>query len=235
MVQFNPEQHFLWHSSLAHIVYMITHNLFVRDVYKAKWLCRVKNIVDNYGLSYLWLNQSIIETNQAKQLIHTIIKWVASHNWYTYISTSSMCIMYRLFKKQLDFEEYVLSCNYRERISLKKYRCANSKIPVYNQIYMYATELCTLCDPNENGYEYHYIMICPCSRQSRELYLKHYARSNMLKSDYLFSSENKRTLSRLENSKSHLHFIIVSMLLSAISIILFYVIYNSCSLFVYMW
>ena len=24
-------------SSLAHIVYMIVHNLFVRDVYKAKW------------------------------------------------------------------------------------------------------------------------------------------------------------------------------------------------------
>ena len=29
-------------SSLAHIVCMIAHNLFVRNVYKAKWLCRVK-------------------------------------------------------------------------------------------------------------------------------------------------------------------------------------------------
>ena len=58
-------------SSLAHIVYMIAHNLFVRDVYKAKWLCRVKHIVDNCGLSYLWLNQSMMDTNHAKQLIHT--------------------------------------------------------------------------------------------------------------------------------------------------------------------
>ena len=33
-------------SSLVHIVYMIAHNLFIRDVhvYKPKWLCRVKNI-----------------------------------------------------------------------------------------------------------------------------------------------------------------------------------------------
>ena len=53
-------------SSLAHIVYMIAHNLFVRDVYKAKWLCRVKYIVDNCGLSYLWLNQSMMYNNQAK-------------------------------------------------------------------------------------------------------------------------------------------------------------------------
>ena len=107
--------------------------------------------------------------------------------------------MYRLFKKQLNFEDYLLSCNNRERISLTKYRCANSKIPVYNQIYMYETKLCTLCDLNVNGDEYHYIMICPYFRQSRELYLKHYfyTRPNMRKFSQLFSSENKRTLSRL--------------------------------------
>ena len=84
--------------SLAHIVYMIAHNVCVRDVYKAKRLCKVKNIVDNCSLSYLWLNQSMIDTNHAKQLIHTRIEEVALHNWYTDISTSSMCTMYRLFK-----------------------------------------------------------------------------------------------------------------------------------------
>ena len=74
-------------SSLAHIVYMIAHNLFVRDVYKAQWLCRVKHIVDNCGLCYLWLNQSMMDTNHAKQLIHTRTEEVALHNWYTDIST----------------------------------------------------------------------------------------------------------------------------------------------------
>ena len=123
--------------------------------------CRGKNIVDNCGLSYLWLNQSIIDINQAKQLIHRRIEEVALHNWYIYVSTSSMCTMYRLFKKQLNFEDYLLSCNNREQILLTKYRCANSKIPVCNQIYMYETESCTLCDFNVNGDEYHYIMICP--------------------------------------------------------------------------
>ena len=47
-------------SSLAHIVYMIAHNLFVRDVYKAKWLCRVKNIVDNCGLKTLCKEKKIM-------------------------------------------------------------------------------------------------------------------------------------------------------------------------------
>ena len=151
-------------SSLAHIVYMIAHNLFVRDVYKAKWLCRVKNIIDNCGVGYLWLNQYSMDIIQDKQLKNTRIEEVALHIWYTYISTSSMCTMYILFKKQLNFEDYLLSCNYREQISLTKHRCANSKIPVYNQIYMYETELCTLCDLNVNGDEYHYTMICPYFR-----------------------------------------------------------------------
>ena len=59
---------------------------------------------------------------------------------------------------------------------------------VYNQIYMYETELCTLCDLNVNGDEYHYIMICPYFRQRRELYLKHhfYTRPNMLIFSQLF-------------------------------------------------
>ena len=105
-------------SSLVHIVYMVAHNLFVRDVYKDKWLCRVKNTVHNCGLSYLWLNQSMVDTNPAIQLIHPKIEDAALHNWYTDISTSSMCTMYRLFMKQLNFEDYLLSCNYRERISL---------------------------------------------------------------------------------------------------------------------
>ena len=151
---FNKEE-----SSLTHIVNMIAHNLFVRDVYKVKWLCRVKNCVDNCGLGYLWLNQSMIGINQAKQLIHTRIEEVALHNWYTDISTSTMCTMYRLFKKQLNFEDYLLSCNYRERFSLTKYRCANSKISVYNQLYMYETELCTLYDLSVNGDEYQHTHI----------------------------------------------------------------------------
>ena len=127
---------------------MVEHNLFVRDVNKTKWLCRVKNIVDNCDLSYLWLNQSMININQAKKLIHTRIEGVVLHNLYTHISISSVCTMYRLFKQQLNFEDYLLSCNYRERISLTKYRYANSKIPVYNQIYMDETQLCILCDLN---------------------------------------------------------------------------------------
>ena len=39
--------------TLAHIIYLIALSLFVREEYKVDWLCRVNNIIDSYGLSYL--------------------------------------------------------------------------------------------------------------------------------------------------------------------------------------
>ena len=186
-------------STLAHIIYIMVLNLFVRDEYKVKWLCRVKNIIDSCGLSYLWFNQNKIDTKQSKQILHNRIADIALQNWYTEVFTSSMCTIYGRFKKQLDFENYLMSANPRERISMTKYRCANSRIPVYSQIYMYDTEACTLCNLKVTGDEYHYILICPYFRLNRELYIKpyYYRRPSMMKFEQLFSSKNKRTLSKL--------------------------------------
>ena len=58
-----------------------------------------------------------------------------------------------LFKKQCNFEKYLLMSNNLNRISLTKLRCSNSKIPVHIQIYLYATDRCTSCDLNLVGDE----------------------------------------------------------------------------------
>ena len=83
-----------------------------------------------------------------------------------------MCILYTLYKKHLDFERYLTISGNRDQVSLTKFRCASSKLPVYDQMYMYATDTCTLCDLNVRGDEYHYILICPFFKQNREMYCK---------------------------------------------------------------
>ena len=64
---------------------------------------------------------------------------------------------------------------------------------------MYDTEACTLCNLKVTGDEYHYILICPYFRLNRELHIKpyYYRRPGMMKFEQLFSSKNKRTLSKL--------------------------------------
>ena len=39
-------------NTLAHIIYMIALNVFLRNEYQTPWLCKVKDIVDTCGL--LW-------------------------------------------------------------------------------------------------------------------------------------------------------------------------------------
>ena len=52
-------------NTLAYITYIIVLNLFMRNQYKAHFLIRVNHILNNCGLSYMWLNQQTLHTNSA--------------------------------------------------------------------------------------------------------------------------------------------------------------------------
>ena len=113
------------------------------------------------------------------------------NRWYTNVSISSLCKQCRQFKQQLCFKKYLYMPNARERISLTKYRCTNSKFAIYNPIYLYDSALCILCNLNSTCAEYHYIMIYPFFRKERELY--YFIMPIMHKFVNLFCSTNKRT------------------------------------------
>ena len=160
----------------------------------------MKGILDNCGLSYIWLNQIFFDTSQCKSIIHKKrIEDMAHQKWYIDLSNSSMCITYKLFKTQLHFEKYLLNPNYKDRINLTKLRCSNSKIPIYSTIYMYDTQKCTLCNMDALGDEYHYVLICPFFKQIREQYLKsyYYIRPSNLKLEQLLCSSNNLVLLKL--------------------------------------
>ena len=118
-------------TSYASIIYRITLKLFISGEYKTQWLSRVKGILDNCGLSYIWLNQNCIDKSQCKSIIHKRIEDMAHQKWYIDLSNSSMCITYKLFKTQLHFEKYLLNPNYKDRINLTKLRCSYLYIVLY--------------------------------------------------------------------------------------------------------
>ena len=83
-------------NTLAYIIYRISLNLFCREEYKGKWLCKIKCILANCGLSYIWLEQDNINTKECKLVIHERIEDIELHSWLIDMSSSSMCIFYRL-------------------------------------------------------------------------------------------------------------------------------------------
>ena len=64
-------------TSYASIIYTITLKLFISGEYKTQWLSRVKCILDNCGLSYIWLNQNRIDKSKCKSIIHKRIEDIA--------------------------------------------------------------------------------------------------------------------------------------------------------------
>ena len=128
---------------------------------KVKRLIRINHILNNCGIAYMWLNQQTLHTKQCKLIIHNRLEDIAMQKWGNDMSTSSMCSGYKMFKKQLEFEKYLLNPNYGERIAMCKLRCANIKLPVYNRIFMFDTDICGLCNLCLPGDEYHNVLICP--------------------------------------------------------------------------
>ena len=115
--------------TFAYMVYMIALSLFRRDEYKSQWIKRVKYILDSCGVSYYVVPATRTFSTSTNRRYCTAKNGIL-------ISLQSMCKMYRIFKKQLDFENYLLHSKYRDRISLSKLRCKNSKLPNYKHIYM---------------------------------------------------------------------------------------------------
>ena len=101
-------------TSYASIIYTITLNYLLLVNIITQWLSRVKGILNNCGLPYIWLNQNLIDKSQCKSIIHKRIKDISYQKWYIDLSNSSMCITYTMFKTQLHFEKHFLNSNLKK-------------------------------------------------------------------------------------------------------------------------
>ena len=116
------------------------------DEYNAHWEIRVNHILNNCGLSYMWLNQQTLLTKQCKLIIQNQLEDIAMQKWCNDMSTASMCSGYKMFKKQFEFEKYYRNPKYDEIIAMCKLRCTHIKLLVYNITFMFDTDICGLCN-----------------------------------------------------------------------------------------
>ena len=72
---------------------------------------------------------------------------------------STKCILYKDFKPEFGFENYLLHAPYQYTTSITKFRLSNHKLPVERGRYLNiirSERTCDVCDMNVLG-EYHYI------------------------------------------------------------------------------
>ena len=114
--------------------------------------------------------------------------------------SNSLCINYKMFKCNLDFEKYLIILDEDLRITLTKFRCGSHNLPIsdrrYNGIMDY--HICPLC-ARDVGDEFHYVLVCPAFDFYRSKYIDnpHNYQPNIISFQNLFTSTNKHTLEKL--------------------------------------
>ena len=125
-------------------------------------------------------------------------------DWQRQVDTMNSCTTYRHFKPYFKCEKYLSLPKHYDRVNICKFRCRNIKIPVVTLGYAhqnveYENRKCQICDTNEVGDEYHYILKCPIFQLQRSRYLNEfYTRNpNREKLYLLFQNNNDIVLSKL--------------------------------------
>ena len=169
------------------------------------WTRNLKSILDRCGGSYI-LYEGVTRSN--KSFMCNTIKQNLSdqfqQEWSEKCNTSNKGIIYRLFTgDEFKKQSYLYSTMSSNIIrNLVRYRCANHHLPIEVGRWLKLERperICNLCNNNQVGDEYHYILECKYFKVQRSLYLhkKYTDRPNTLKFNSLFSTKNTTTLIKL--------------------------------------
>ena len=178
--------------------------LHEQNQHYSPWLKSIEQILNTSGYGNVWQNPDAVEHNWLKKTIERRLSDIYIQNWQQQVNTMSSCIIYRSIKPYFKSEKYLMLSNISDRISICKFRCRNTKIPVVilgyaNSNTAYENRLCSICDMNEVGDEYHYILKCPAFQDHRNQYLSEFytTNPNMDKFAQLFQSSNNTVLCKL--------------------------------------
>ena len=191
-------------TKISVLMFRLCSQLFLSSEYKLSWLNTVRSLLNDLGLSYMWLYGYSYSLHYFKNLVKQRLRDQFLQAWHQSINEQNSCITYRIFKESFCFEDYLLSLPPVFRLDLCKFRLSCHKLPIQTQRYINIPReerLCPLCDLNEIGDEFHYLFNCTNSllNNNRIFLLPRYLRKrpNVYKFNQLMYSKSKRTLINL--------------------------------------
>ena len=186
-------------SKICNIVYKTIYVLHNDDIIKLPWLSFVESTLNDLGLNDVFTLQHVTNVKNFKNLIKCRLADQFIQNWQSSVNNSSKCSVYRIYKKDFHFEDYLDILPKCLALSLLKFRVMNHKFPVefgrFQNIDR-SQRTCHLCTSNVLGDEFHYLFQCKYFLTDRKKYIKKYffQHSNCYKLDQLMNSKNKKEL-----------------------------------------
>ena len=187
---------------ISSILYRTMYNLHEKGIVHCEWVAKIKSILDNIGCTEYWIMQSIPNLNYFKSKVKSSLYDQYLQNWSSNVYNSSKCLNYRIYKTELKLEKYLLCLPTNLAIALCKFRCLNSNLPVEKGRFYgieRANRLCTLCNRQEIGDEFHYLFNCNHFINERRKYIPRnfYRYPNVFNFRNLMCSTDKNTLIKI--------------------------------------
>ena len=134
-----------------------------------KWINTIKGTLISVGKPELF-NKNIHNPKADKGNITKTLHDLFIQEWNAKTSQSSKGRNYNIFKENKEFESYLKLISKQLYSPLIKFRSSNHKLPVEVGRWkntLYAERKCSLCNKNNIGDEFHYLLICPFFQADR--------------------------------------------------------------------
>ena len=192
-------------NKLSSIIYKLMFKYYRNDINACTYLKHIRSCLIDVGLPHLWESQDVSSINllSFKSQVNQRLKDLFIQDWYSHIDNDSIFFNYKLFKESFKQEPFIHSLPTNCTITLIRFRTTNNSLPVnklrYDNIDR-AERICTKCNLNDIGDEFHYLFICPSFKRQRSELLPEYfiKRPNTLKYKELFNSEDKSVMLKLK-------------------------------------
>ncbi|MCG8034442.1 MAG: reverse transcriptase family protein [Candidatus Thiodiazotropha taylori] len=184
-------------SKLSYILY---RKLTETPSLNCKWVLKVKQILDECGMSEIWASQT--SNPHISKKVTERLKDQYLQKWNASLNNSTKGRNYGIFKESIQLEEYFLKLTPRFYIQLAKFRTANHRFPCEVSRWQNvetSENKCHLCNKQDVGDEMHYLLICPHFLEERKKFVKPYyfSRPNILKFRQLLNTQNGSDLKNL--------------------------------------
>lgn len=164
---------------------------------RMSWASYVKNILETYGFSEVWLYQGVANISYFINIFKQRIKDCYVQNWHMEINNSTKASTY-IFFAEFSFKMYL------DTVSIQKYRIAMTRLRVSSHRLEVETgrwhkpnpvpvneRKCKYCHKLED--EFHFVLECPLYTELRNTYIRPFfwTNTNSIKFRELFTSTNK--------------------------------------------
>lgn len=182
------------------IAFMLYQKLRNTPDINSKWIRKMQQIFQECGRPDIWQNQTLHPN--ISPIIKQNLKDQFLQGWGSKLDHSSKGINYRIFKSDIQLEQYFLKLPMNSYLNLAKIRTGNHRFPCERGRWQgidLSERKCLLCNSQEIGDEYHYLLICPFFIDERTKYIQRYFRTNpnIIKFKELMNCQNLLQLKHL--------------------------------------